>query len=175
MYLIDVHTKTPVWVVINLVGGIGTGMLFPSMVFAIQASASDETQSFAIAMSAFIRAWGQAFGVAIGGVAFQNALRNELGKFPALSGVAAEYSRDAVALVQVIKSLPHGGERDALIQSYAKALKPVWLTMMAFGIVGLLLSLATEELDLNRGLKTEHGMREKKKKVVDEDVGDVKA
>lgn len=36
MYLLDVNTPTVEWVFLNLVAGLGTGMLFPSMAFAIQ-------------------------------------------------------------------------------------------------------------------------------------------
>jgi hypothetical protein len=36
MYLLNVHTHTVQWIFLDLVSGIGTGMLFPSMAFAIQ-------------------------------------------------------------------------------------------------------------------------------------------
>lgn len=165
MSILDVHTKTVAWVFLNIVGGIGTGMLFPAMGYAVQASASDENMGHAMGMFSFVRAAGQSFGVAIGGVIFQNALRDEMNKFPELKELAGEYSKDAVALVQVIKNLPKGNEqRDMLVESYAKALKPVWLAMMGFAAGGLLLSLATKKLSINRELKTEHGLREKKVK-----------
>jgi hypothetical protein len=39
MYLLDVHTSTVKWVFINLVAGLGAGMLFPSMSYGVQVCA----------------------------------------------------------------------------------------------------------------------------------------
>ena len=60
LYLLDVNTTTPAWIFLNLVVGLGTGMLFPSMMFAIQASSTNADLAFAVAMFSFFRAFGQA-------------------------------------------------------------------------------------------------------------------
>lgn len=58
--LLDVNTSTFCWVVLNLVGGFGMGLLFSAMAFAIQASAcaTGEDMGFAISMFTFFRALG---------------------------------------------------------------------------------------------------------------------
>ncbi|PUU73291.1 major facilitator superfamily domain-containing protein [Tuber borchii] len=163
LVLLDVDTSTVSWIFITLVSGLGTGILFPSMAYAIQASATDEDMAYAVSMFSFFRAFGQAFGVAIGGVIFQNALKKEIAKHAVLRAMAGDYAADAVALVQVIKMMPRGTEgREELLISYAAALKMVWKVMIGFGAVGLLTSFATEGLSLDRELKTEHGLVEKK-------------
>ncbi|KAG0640926.1 major facilitator superfamily domain-containing protein [Tuber brumale] len=163
LVLLDVDTPTVSWIFISLVSGLGTGILFPSMAYAIQASATDEDMAYAVSMFSFFRAFGQAFGVAIGGVIFQNALKTEVAKHAVLRAMAGEYAADAVALVQVIKMMPKGMEgREELLISYAAALKVVWKAMIGFGAVGLVTSFATEGLSLDRELKTEHGLVEKK-------------
>ncbi len=78
LYLLDVHTTTPQWIFLNIVVGLGTGILFASMNFAIQASASQVDVAFAVAMFSFFRAFGQSVGVAIGEVIFQNAMRKDM-------------------------------------------------------------------------------------------------
>ena len=60
-----------------MVSGLGAGILIPSMAAGIQAAATDEDMTYAVCMFSFFRAFGQAFGVAIGGVIFQNALKAE--------------------------------------------------------------------------------------------------
>ncbi|CAZ85142.1 unnamed protein product [Tuber melanosporum] len=163
LVLLDVDTPTVSWIFITLVSGLGTGILFPSMAYAIQASATDEDMAYAVSMFSFFRAFGQAFGVAIGGVIFQNALKTEIAKHAVLRAMAGKYAADAVALVQVIKMMPKGIEgREELLISYAAALKVVWKAMIGFGVVGLVTSFATEGLSLDRELKTEHGLVEKK-------------
>lgn len=163
LYLMDVDTPVVSWVFLNLVVGIGMGLLFPAMAFAVQASTKNEDLAFAVAMFSFFRAFGQAIGVAVGGTVFQNQVRKKLLSYPLLASKAEEYSRDSSGLVQIIKQMPEGLEKMQLKQSYAEALKIVWVTMCALSAVALVLSLWTKGYDLNRPLETEQGFREEKK------------
>lgn len=113
-------------------------------------------------MFSFLRAFGQSFGVAIGGIIFQNALVREFGKHEVLKGLGTQ---DAVALVQLIKALPHGLLRQTLVQTYADALKILWATMTTFAGVGLFVSMGTKGLSLDRALVTDQGIREEKAEV----------
>lgn len=174
LYLLDVHTTTVSWIFLNLVPGLGTGMLFSGMAFAIQASATNRDLAFAVAMFSFFRAFGQAMGVAVGGTVFQNTMKKKLLAYPALAPKAEEYSQDAASLVQIIKGFTstgamggHPGEPDVvraqLVQAYADSLKVVWLTMCGLAAVALVASVATKGLDLNRPLETEQGFWEDEK------------
>ncbi|KAL8872187.1 MAG: hypothetical protein Q9174_002140 [Haloplaca sp. 1 TL-2023] len=164
LYLLDVDTPTVKWVFLNLVGGLGMGMLFPSMAFAIQASQTSQDLAFAVAMFSFFRAFGQAIGVAVGGTVFQNQMKTKLLAYPALASRADEYSRDASALVQVIKAMESGPIKENLKHAYADSLKIVWATMCGLAAVGLILSLGTKGLDMNKPLETEQGFLEEKKR-----------
>ena len=159
LFLLDVNTSTVRWVFLNLVSGLGLGMLFPSMAFAIQASSTNADLAFAIAMFAFFRAFGQAIGVAIGGTVFQNQMKVKLLAIPDLASKADQYSRDATSLVQIIKGMQDGAMKLQLQQSYADSLKVVWLTMCGLSAVGLMLSVLTKGLDLNKPLETEQGFQ----------------
>ena len=54
-------------------------------------------------------------------------------------------------------------DRRDLVQSYADALKTVWIVMCALAAVAMVASAWTEGLDLNRALETEQGfLREEK-------------
>ncbi|KAL8862778.1 MAG: hypothetical protein Q9178_000720 [Gyalolechia marmorata] len=163
LYLLDVQTSTVAWIFLNLVGGLGMGMLFPSMAFAIQASQTNEDLAFAIAMFSFFRAFGQAIGVAVGGTVFQNQMKSELLAYPALAPKADEYSKDASSLVQIIKSMQDDVMKKNLQHAYADSLKVVWATMCGLAAVGLILSLGTKGLDMNRPLETDQGFLEAKK------------
>lgn len=163
LYLLDLDTTIAAWIFINLVPGIGMGLLFPSMAFSIQAASSSQDLAFAVAIFSFFRAFGQAIGVAVGGTVFQNQMKKKLLAYPALASKADEYSRDASSLVQVIKKLPVDPVRTQLIQSYADSLKIVWITMCGLSAFALILSLFTEGLDLNKPIETEQGFRYKEK------------
>ncbi|KAL8814448.1 MAG: hypothetical protein Q9223_006326 [Gallowayella weberi] len=163
LYLLDVNTSTVEWIFLNLVGGLGMGMLFPSMAFAIQASSTNADLAFAIAMFSFFRAFGQAIGVAVGGTIFQNQVKTKLLSYPLLASKADEYSKDASRLVQIIKAMQDGVVKEDMKHAYADSLKVVWTTMCGLAAVGLILSFWTKGLDMNKPLETEQGFLEEKK------------
>ncbi|KAI4245921.1 MAG: hypothetical protein LQ352_006479 [Teloschistes flavicans] len=155
LYLLDLRTSITTWIFLNLVGGLGMGLLFPSMAFAIQASQRNEDLAFAVAMFSFFRAFGQAIGVAVGGTVFQNQMKMKLQAYPELAIKAEEYSRDASSLVQVIKAMQDGVPKQDLQHAYADSLKVVWATMCGLAAIGLIASLWTRGLDMNKPLETE--------------------
>ncbi|KAJ5085231.1 hypothetical protein N7532_010002 [Penicillium argentinense] len=161
--IIKRDTSIPGWIFLNLVSGVGLGALFPSLGYAVQASADPSNLSIAVAMFSFFRALGQAIGVAVGGVVFQNQMYHNLMKYPALAPMASSYSKDAAGLVQVIQAMPAGADKIDLKDAYTDSLRIVWAVCCAISGVALLLSLFTQEYDLDRALETEQGLDEKKK------------
>ncbi|OJJ95793.1 hypothetical protein ASPACDRAFT_81835 [Aspergillus aculeatus ATCC 16872] len=154
--LLDVHTGTVAWVFLNLVPGVGIGMLLPSVALAVQASATPETLAIAVATSTSFRGFGQSIGVAIGGVIFQNRMKSNLLRYPALQSLAGQYSGDAAGAVELIRGM-HGPVKVELQQAYADSLRIVWA--FCCGISGLMLIVSpfTQSYDLNRVLVTKQG------------------
>ena len=166
--LLDVNTSTVKWIFLNIVGGVGIGILYSAMSFAIQASASaaEEDSGFAIAMFSFFRSLGtvssfpfrfpkiisnfqQAIGVAISGVIFQNSLKTKLLSYPALAPFAIEYSQNAAELVETIKTMRNGPVKKDIQKAYSDALQIVWAVMCAVAAVGLVVSFFTVEYTLD--------------------------
>lgn len=106
--LLEVGTTIPEFIFINLVPGMGLGILFPALQFQLQAASVSEDMAFTVAMFTFFRAFGQALGVALGGVIFQNEMVSKLKKYPRYASQASELSKDAAALVQAIRQTPAG-------------------------------------------------------------------
>ena len=79
--------------------------------------------------------------------------------------MADAYSKDASSLVQIIQAMPMGADKMDLKQSYADALKVVWLTMCGLSALATVLSLWTQGLDLDRPLETEQGFKERQRGV----------
>lgn len=157
------ETKTVEWVFLNLVGGIGTGILFPAMAITVQAAATSKDQAYATNIFSFLRAFGQTIGVAIGGVIFQNQMKKKMLTYPLLADLAGEYSKDAAGLVQIIKAMPEGLMKQQLKDSYTDALKYIWIVMTVFSAVALVASLFTKAYALDTALETEQGFKEKKR------------
>ena len=157
------NTSTVSWIFLNLVGGFGTGILFPAMALAVQASVPGKDQAYAANMFSFFRAFGQTLGVAIGGVIFQNQMKKKMLTVPLLADMASEYSKDAAGLVQIIKSMPAGEMKEQLRESYTYALRYIWIVMTVIAGVALLMSVLVKEFDMNGALETEMGFVDKDK------------
>jgi MFS family permease len=161
--LLKSNSTVPQWIFLNLIGGLGAGFLFPALAITVQACSSNVDQAHATSMFSFVRALGQTFGVAISGVVFQNQMKKKLLTYPLLADNAAEYSKDAAGLVQIIKALPDGEMKYQLRVSYTWALKYVWIVMTALSAVALVSSLFITGYPLDMALETEHGYKEKAK------------
>ncbi|KAF3391627.1 hypothetical protein F1880_007766 [Penicillium rolfsii] len=158
--IIKSSTSIPGWILLDIVPGLGLGLLFPSLGYAIQASATSENLAIAVAMFSFFRALGQAIGVAVGGVIFQNRMRHNLMKYSALAPMAGAYSQDAAGLVQIIQGMADGVNKSDLKDAYTDSLRIVWAVCCAIAGVALLLSLLTEAYDIDQALETDQGLRD---------------
>ncbi|KAK2758750.1 hypothetical protein FQN54_003440 [Arachnomyces sp. PD_36] len=164
-------TSTVAWIFLLLVEGFGLGILFPSLGFAIQASAKPKNLAIAVAMFSFFRAFGQAIGVAVGGVVFQNQMRHNVASYPALAPYADSYSADAAGLVEIIRLMPDGDDKHNLKVAYTDSLRIVWAVCCGVLALGGILSAFTESYDLNQAIDTDQGLREEKKASPQEEEG----
>jgi MFS family permease len=163
LVLLEPHTSIPAWVFLNFPIAIGTGMLFPAMALAIQASSRPQDAGHSAAFFSFMRVFGQSLGVAIGGVVFQNQIKQKLLGYPLLAPLASTYSKDATALVGIIKAMPAGLAKTQLIQAYTDSLKIIWAVMCALSGVALAASLFTKGYTLQQELKTLQGFDDGKR------------
>lgn len=163
LIMLKPDTSTPAWIFLNLVGGVGTGMLFPAMALAVQASVAVKDQAYAANMFSFFRAFGQTLGVAIGGVVFQNQMKKKLLTYPLLADMADAYSKDAAGLVEIIKGMPAGVMKDQLRESYTDALKYIWIVATVLAGVSLIATLFIDEFGMDTEMETEMGFKDKDK------------
>lgn len=145
------------WVFLNVVVSIGTGMLFPAMALAIQAAGRPEDAGHAAAFFSFIRVFGQSLGVAIGGVVFENQIKQKLQSYESLKGLAGQYSKDATALVGIIQGMQEGEMKTELIQAYSDSLRSIWIVLTALSVFGLVASAFTKGYSLTQEHKTLQG------------------
>jgi MFS family permease len=161
--LLKVHTSTVAWIFLNIPGGLGLGILTAAIVCTVQASATNKNLTVAVAMVVFFRAFGQAIGIAVGGVIFQNRMHQNLHRYPELAPRAAELSQDAAALVTVIKGLDDETMKEHLKEGYTDSLRIIWASMCVVSLIGLGMSTLVEKYDLNRTLVPDLGLVEERK------------
>lgn len=170
MTLFKADTKAEKWIPLSLISGLGMGILYPAMSFAIQASASNRDLPSAAALYSFFRNFGQMLGVALGGAIFQNQVKKNMSQYSDLSDKAVEYSKDASAMVEVIKKIPASqiAVKGELITSYVDSLRMLWLVMFVLAIFALVIAaIYTKSISLERELETEQGFSGGKTKPVD--------
>ncbi|KAF4556625.1 Efflux pump-like protein 3 [Elsinoe fawcettii] len=153
-YLMTPTVPTVAWVFFLLITGLGTGLLFPGLGFSIQAATSEQDTAPAVALFTFMRTFGQAIGVAVGGVVFQNAIKRQIASRPLIAANASQWAADSSALVQMIHAMPEGPIKVDLIESYADALKVVWAVCCGFAGLALLLTFLIKEFSLDRQLES---------------------
>ena len=134
----------------QIVEGIGVGILFPTLQLACQAPQSKRDVGMAVAIFAFLSSFGQVFGVALGGIIFQNQfdamISMETGNLPPeylISGA------DAAGFVVMLPSVP------AAVQTifqyvYANSLRGIWVIITALAGIGLLTSFLSKDLMLDQ-------------------------
>lgn len=162
LYLEDAKTPISTWVPLNLVPGVGMGMLFTSMALAVPAACNPIDMAHAVSVYTFFRVFGNCVGVAISGAVFQNQIRLNLMAYPLLASVAETYSEDAAAVVEIIKAMENSSLKDQIIQAYADSLKTVWVTMSAISGLALLSNFWVKAFTLQQSLVTEQGYLHKK-------------
>ena len=163
MYLLGPNTSIPGWVFLNLIPGLGLGMLYNSQGYASQAAAEEKDSAHAATMYTFSRSFGQSIGVAVGGAIFQSRFEINLRSYPQLAAEATKLSQEASSLVEIVKSMqPSSPRRIMIVAAYANSLKVVWATMTGLAFFALLTSLFTRRLNVNRLLGSEQQLQEKK-------------
>lgn len=150
LYMLDVDTSTVKWIFLNLVVGLGLGFNYSALGVTLQAATTEEDMTSAVAMFTFFRLLGQALGVVIGGVVFQNQIKSRLSKTPALAPLADEYSKDGSGLAALIRILPDSPTKPPLVQAYADSCKMIWAVFCAIAGFALLSSLVLKRLSLDR-------------------------
>ncbi|ROW07824.1 hypothetical protein VMCG_03376 [Cytospora schulzeri] len=159
LLLLGPDTPTAAWIGLNLPVGVGAGMLFPAMTLSIQAASPPHLSGEAAAFFSFLRDLGQAVGVAVSGAIFQNVFRRRLLALPDLDpGLAWEYSRDATAVVGIIKGMGPGARREEIVDAFNGGLQAIYVSMIAFGAFCLVLGASIRGYSLQQEHVTRQGL-----------------
>jgi hypothetical protein len=157
----DTQTTTAVWVVTLVILGIGHGLLLNALNCASQAVVSlPGDEGAAVAMYAFLRSFGMAVGVGVGGSIFQNLMRTAL----RASNLPTSIAADAEAFVAVLRKMPDTPERGALISAYHHGFRGLFGFFCGIAGLALLISVCLiRHYDMNKKLVTDHRLSDSSK------------
>ncbi|KAK6005961.1 hypothetical protein QM012_006371 [Aureobasidium pullulans] len=159
---LKVDTSVPAWIFLEIVSGLGVGLLFPSIALAIQASTPPEQAAMTSTLVLWFRAFGQTLGVAIGGTIVQNRMKIELARVPGYADRAAAAAKDTIGLIEQLKHLPaNSHEKLALREAFTASYRVIWIVMCVFAGIVFAVSLSINEYSMNQRHVTDQGYRGK--------------
>lgn len=136
--------------------GVGCGILFPALILCVQAGQKDEDVAIATSTFVFLRSLGQTFGVAIGGLIFQNQWNKNLANLITTKSIPATFQidgRQAESAVLYLKTLPPS-ELNTVKQIYSDSLLAVWIFYIPLAGVTFVASLFMKNYTLNKTLNS---------------------
>ena len=159
----DRTTPAVEWILYQVIGGLGSGMILNTLLPAFQACHPEKHQALVTGSWAFIRSFGNTWGVAIPAAIFNNRMHklngviyDERVREALTSGRAYEFGP------RLLKEAATPELADMIADVYARALKWVWIFAMGLGVLAFLLTLTEKEIRLRTTLETEYGLEDEK-------------
>lgn len=139
--------------------------LFPGRLCAVQASERDEDVPMATAMVSFMGSLGSAFGVAIGGVVFQNEWARHVHKHVSAGNIPSEYiiSSDQAEHVATLMDGFPSAVQTIYRGVMADTIGTLFIVLAAFSAAAFVFSLGSRNLSLSRETKSSQQFEEKVK------------
>ncbi|GAB7333258.1 hypothetical protein MBLNU13_g04903t1 [Cladosporium sp. NU13] len=144
-------TSLPSLVAIEVMAAIGIGAVFQAPLIAYQAAVDPADMAIATALFGFVRSLSTSISVVVGGVVFQNAIRDRSSELSAVLGDAAlaeNFSAaNATSSVLLVQTLPLV-QQDAVKGAYVAGLREMWKMYTVIAGCGLMAALLLKRQSL---------------------------
>lgn len=149
-----VDVTTAVWATTLAFFGLGQGMILNAQQFATQAMCHTGDEGHAASMYLFLRQFGAAVGVGVGGTTFQNVMSLKL----SWEGLPTKIASEAEGFIVELRQMADGDEtKNRILDAYRYGFGGVFQLYLGIAGVALLLSLLfIKHYSLDRSLDTEH-------------------
>ncbi|MCJ1331895.1 hypothetical protein MMC10_008587 [Thelotrema lepadinum] len=169
--ILDANSSVPEWLFFQVFVATGIGSSFVTILPAIQAFLLDSDTATSTGLYSFVRSFGIVWGSTIPSVIFNSQINANLGIIsdPNLRSLLANGA--AYQFAASVSSLP-SDQRAQAVALYTKALKPVWLVLAGFAVLGFLLVFLEKPVHLRQDIITDFGIdRPEEEKVRDMELG----
>ncbi|KIW82873.1 hypothetical protein Z517_02116 [Fonsecaea pedrosoi CBS 271.37] len=151
--LLDAHTSTGTIIGLEIIEGVGSGLLFEPPLIAIQQGVPQDSVGTATSTQAFIRSLALSLGVILGGIVFQQSMdlrRATLQQMGLPPSVVEQLSgKNAGANVMVGKTLPPAQEL-AVKEAFAWSIRNMFIMFTCLGALGVIASLFVVKTKLSK-------------------------
>ncbi|KAJ5970423.1 Major facilitator superfamily domain general substrate transporter [Penicillium vulpinum] len=159
---LDRYSSDAEWIIYQIIGALGSGMILNTLLPAFQAPLAESDQAAATATWAFMRSFGNVWGVAIPASIFNNQFNTYAYRISDASvreilsnGHAYQHASNTFinSLSEPVKS--------EVIGVFSDSLKLVWEVSIAFCGLACILVFFEKDVPLRKELETDYGMAEK--------------
>ena len=138
----------------QIVGGLGSGLLFEPPLIALQANTLQKDVASATSTSGLVLNLAMSISIVAGGVLFQNGMKS---RDPTLRGIGLSddliqqfTNGDAAANVMTIGSVTDPAQRFAVKRAFAWSLRNLWIMYTCIASLGLLASIFVQKRKLSK-------------------------
>ncbi|KAH8664348.1 major facilitator superfamily transporter [Xylariales sp. PMI_506] len=156
MLMWDVDTSIAQWAVTLVILGFGHGAILNAQNFATQAMCDPGEEGAAAAMYGFLRQFGMALGVGIGGSAFQNIMSLKL----KWEGLSTDIAKNSEGFIPELLAMPAGAEKTSILDAYVFGFRGVYAVYVGIAGAALMISLLIKKYDMNKEIATEHKLED---------------
>lgn len=160
----DINTSSAKIIGFQLIGGLGSGLLFETPIIAIQSQVRPEEVATATSTLCFIRNIGITLSVVIGGSLFQSSMNKQMGYLDSVGlprELLVKYSgSNVMANILSIKDIEDQTWKTAVETAICFSMRNVWILFTAVAFAGFVASLfirqghlTTEHTVTGTGLK----------------------
>jgi hypothetical protein len=155
-------TSLPSLVAIETIAAVGIGAVFQAPLIAYQAAVDKADMAIATALFGFVRSLSTSISLVIGGIVFQNTIR-EHGKYLSVvlgdSSLAREFSAaNATSSVLVVRTLSLA-QQHVVKAAYVASLRDLWKMYASIGACGFVAALFVKKHSLRVPDRGEAPMR----------------
>ncbi|KAJ0365393.1 hypothetical protein COL26b_012073 [Colletotrichum chrysophilum] len=163
MTTLDANSSTAIWIVFQVLAGLGGGLSLTATLPAVQAPVPESDVAIATAAWAFARSFGAIWGAAIPSTVFNSRFDELLHLIPEpsvrdLLAHGGAYEHAIRLFIKQFDAQPVLKEQ--IIHVYTEALKRVWIGLIPFAVVPIGLALCIREVELRQELKIDFGLKE---------------
>ncbi|OHE90324.1 major facilitator superfamily transporter [Colletotrichum orchidophilum] len=155
MMLWHVETPAKIWAPTLVLLGLGHGSILNAQNMASHALCDEGDEAIAAAMYAFLRQFGMALGVGVGGSTFQNVMLLKLED----DGLAPAGTHGGThAISAMLSAAGDVGPPSKIVDAYIYGLRGVYGLYVGVSGLALLMSFLIKSASMNRSLRSEHTM-----------------
>lgn len=146
------YTSWPRIIIYQLIAGAGVGPNFQAPLVALQANIHASDMAVATATFGFIRQLASTMGIVLGGVIYQNVLKQQLPQLETVVGastakqLADSFSGSDKSLIESLPTV----QKHAVQSAFTFALSRAWIFYTVLGGLGFFFSFFLRRVELNR-------------------------